>query len=546
MADLSYRPLSGLAVAGFGLAVLYAPFVGLVAYSVWRSGRPLLLSWALVLGGGAFLVSWLGRRAVLRAEGLRAGLRLAGWGLALSGLLTITHIGIILGKEQAVRLETGPFAADWLEAIRQADVYTAFLLTVPATQRQGDSPDDLPRLRARYGVGRSGARGPLPLFLEHELVQIVRQGGSRTQIEALGPRNWTYTGGGYLVEQVFRITTPEGEYEAVLPVWGGNRRDLPGGDWHIVTNDQLTVRSLRQTPLGEVMAGLRLSAGRFVEAWGKKLADGQRIAAYLETCDPAQRHRRAAEFHARLAARALAPPEGTEVLTGGALADDRLASRLYLAGFSAFHAGDFIRTGSLLAADDATRKAARSSVAAVFQGSDRNSGFQLRVPSGRTLETCPWRLEKGELQLTLPVTFWLSARYHGEGTAALSTRDLPPLLESATPSPGPVPGGPRWWLRSLEMSAVLDLLRPAAAMPSTAPGLTGCRRRSEPLGLPTPCSSGHRRARRPRDWPAWLRPTTRSARSTSTPGKMIWTGRWERNDRKPACWPSGGIETTRP
>ena len=108
-------------------------------------------------------------------------------------------------------------------------------------------PTTCSALQARYFMGQFGQKGPLPLFLEHELVQIVRQAGPEAHIESLGVRDWNYVGAGYLVEQDYRVTTPEGTYDVLIPVFGG-AGSSPGRQWHVVFTDQLTVRQRNSTP----------------------------------------------------------------------------------------------------------------------------------------------------------------------------------------------------------------------------------------------------------------------------------------------------------
>jgi hypothetical protein len=267
-----YRPVSVLAVAGLSAAVVYALVVVLVAGSAWRSGVPRLMSWALVLAVAGALLSLTARVRILRSAGMQAGLRLANWGLGLCVVLGLVHGAILIGKDLAVRQEARAFTADWFELLRQGDVYRAFLLSVPAAQRQGDDPENLRRLYIRYGTAGLGEKGPLLRFLENELVQIVRQAGADTKVESLGVSDWAFIDGGYLVEQSYRVTTPEGVFDIALRARSAEQ-PVPGSvgrQWHIVMTDPNIVRSRHPTPLGEQLIALRQNAGRFVEDWARR------------------------------------------------------------------------------------------------------------------------------------------------------------------------------------------------------------------------------------------------------------------------------------
>src|SRR5207249_1690816 len=83
--EAAYRPISGLAIAGFTLACLYQVVVGVSMAVAVRQGVPLFLpigTFLLPIGGA--LLCFLAQRHIRNSEGTRAGLRLARWGLWLS------------------------------------------------------------------------------------------------------------------------------------------------------------------------------------------------------------------------------------------------------------------------------------------------------------------------------------------------------------------------------------------------------------------------------------------------------------------------------
>src|SRR5262249_31610009 len=84
-AETGYRPLSGLAIAGFALAILYALVVLVSTVVGLIQGLGFFLPNELLLApiAGAILC-FLGQRQIRRSEGTKAGLALARWGLWLS------------------------------------------------------------------------------------------------------------------------------------------------------------------------------------------------------------------------------------------------------------------------------------------------------------------------------------------------------------------------------------------------------------------------------------------------------------------------------
>ncbi len=379
MSEPVYRPVAGLAIAGLVLAILNAVAVTALALTAWFSGTPLLWPWLLALPVAAALVSYAARVQIRRRQNIHAGVVLTRWGIWLSVLFGLGYGSFLLATEWAVRLQAQAFTDVWFDSLRQGDVNAAFLLTIPASQRQGDTPDDLPRLRARYGLGRTGQKGPLPLFLEHPLIQLLRHAGATAKIESLGIRDWKYVGNGYLVEQEYRVTTPEGVFDVVLPVWGG---PAPGSDpqargrqWHVIMSDlqldvQVGLQQRARTALGEAMQTLRHSGERFVLAWGRKLSEGQLREPELE-----------------------------------------------------------IRSDQLFAVSDAARKTIGNMAREMLGQAPKPGQLLLEIPQEEPqFAVSPYSLEAEELRLTLPMTLQLAGRYQCEGTVTIATRE-PALLQ---------------------------------------------------------------------------------------------------------------------
>ena len=89
---------------------------------------------------------------------------------------------------------------------------------------------------------------------------------------------------------------------------------------------------------------------------------------------------------------------------------------------------------------------------------DAETSFRLQARPGRSLETCPWKIENGELRVTLPIILRLSGKYHCEGAATVATRDPKLLSWIQNGGTGTVnPDHRSWRLVGIDLSIGIDL-----------------------------------------------------------------------------------------
>lgn len=292
-----YRSLSGLAVAGLILSGLFTGWLVVTAIVALRTGTPLLIQpvWLLVPAAGA-VVSALGWLQVHRSEGSRVGVRPAQWGLLLGVLSALSYAVWYAMTELPLRLQAREFTDSWFDDLRQSRQddrfgYMAFWCSLHPLRRDasfGDlsNPGDRDALvenskfeefqkslRARYLWGERGRKGPLPLFFDHEVVQLVHQAGTEAEIEPLGIRDWEHIGGsepGYRVEQAYRVQTPDGTFEISVPVLS---LDKERRQWRVLLAETNVVQR-DYTPRGRLVAQLRVDSQRFAVDWIKKFNDG--------------------------------------------------------------------------------------------------------------------------------------------------------------------------------------------------------------------------------------------------------------------------------
>lgn len=467
-----YRPLSGLAVAGFGLAVVFAVVVAGMGVTALRTGKPLLIGWMLVVAIAAAGLSLAGQIQVRRSEGTRAGLALARWGWWLSLVFGLGYGAYLVATELAVRQQAREFSENWFDKLASGDKTQAFLWTLSPSQRQGDNPRDLRRIYTRYLLNRENQKGFWPLFLEQPIVRMIEQGGPDARLEYLGVEGWHYEAGGYLVEQNFRLKTPEGVYDFRLPVWGGEspnaRPDYEGRQWYVYLFEPLAGQTRELTPLGTSVQALRLGAGRFVETWGRLLREGRVEEAFLLTQDPAAQRAAVTQQTAGLAG---AMADGAAPFAGlmAALAIPADSDPQRLAGYPAFIQGDWVQTRDLVVADDSVRQGIRRGMPDLFQS--RPPGDKAYLAAEMRSYDSFWKIDGGQVRLFQPVQIHFGSKYYCEAVAEVVADDpqlahkLTQLFQAGrrgTPAT-PLPSGyqPPWRLAGLELVFGFELSQQA-------------------------------------------------------------------------------------
>jgi hypothetical protein len=463
----AYRPVSGMAVAGLGLAVLFALWVAIAGVIALRSGIPLLMNPAsLLLPLAAAVLSLAARLQIVRSEGTRVGLRLAHWGLGLSVVCGLGYGAWRAATELALRNQASEFTEAWLEQVgrgrtNEVEACAAFWLTIDPARRDRtvdlSSPDVRQKLasspkefqalrdglRRRFFWGDRGAKGAWPRFGESDLVQAVRQGGDRVSVESQGVRAWQYlTGaeGGYLVEQHYRLATPEGTFDAVIPVMG---KDIDKRHWQVIMSE-VRVRPAQPTAFGGMIRELRLDSRRFAAEWASRLKQGPAEEVFLDTLPPAERGPLRDRFGPcmLLSGLTLSAPG---LLGVAPLVDHKVARASLLPGYIEHAAGKPIDVQNLTADKKTALPDIVKEARAVFGGSAGSKGFALHVADATTYPLSPWQLDPSELRFFQPFGLTLGGKYSCEGLLEVATSDARLLakVRQAEQAGAASPEGPR-------------------------------------------------------------------------------------------------------
>lgn len=381
-----YRPISGLAIAGFALAALYALLLIIITIAAFRQGSPVLLgSWSYLPVLSAFLciIAWV---RISRSEGTMAGQGLAWWGIVLSGLFGAAYWGWTLATYLAVSQQADAFAQQWLEKLREGKVSGAFLLSMDPKVRAGTNPDDEAQIEIRFNVTpENPMRGPLGAFRDSELVRTIRQAGSELKITPLGVSDWDYKNG-YKVKRQYELDAPEGKYVAEIAAQSTDSRDreFAKRQWHVVwTESQLLPERTQVKDEGYRQEYLRFKSREFLNRWGDKLVGGQVDSAYLDTIEPARRGTVLRDEAVSRTAAGLAA--GTASLPLPAVAallvpvlDPIISRECYLAGFHHFTQEVLVLNDNKLRYDDVTNlRLLKSTMASVMRGNANLQGGRL-------------------------------------------------------------------------------------------------------------------------------------------------------------------------
>ena len=284
-----YRPVSGFAIAGFAASCVFALLVLIVAIVALVKGAPFFYSpFILLIPIAGLVLSLIARSHIRASEGTRAGEPLARAGIWISlftGLGYFVYYSVtgmaVTGQANdfmmTVGTESGFFHHLQQAAKSNVELNEAYLLTLPASNRTGLRGADEEGMRRLHDAPNAdGSPGAITLFASLPLPRLfITDTTSQIQIEPLGVQSWVYENNSYLVKRAYRVTTPEGVFETVIPV-----RSSEGEAQGQVRKWSVEIfRTPKPTPkltkLGEGLAVLRGHSGEWLQRWTRRLSGGE-------------------------------------------------------------------------------------------------------------------------------------------------------------------------------------------------------------------------------------------------------------------------------
>jgi hypothetical protein len=286
-----FNPMKILKGAAFALAGALAGlgFVGLLLYS---STDPWLLSWELVVPAAGVLVLWIARSQILRSEDTLGGLTLCNWGLGLLLVFGLLYAAYYTASTLAVRGQSEAFAEEWLGLVQKGELDKAFARTLPPDQRPAE--DDKLRSQLETYLNEPTIKGPGPYgeFCVKPYVRLLEGTSTVAKVERLGLIESKYEGEVFSERYGYRLTTPTCVIEMDVAVMGRDSTSdrYKGRQWWI--DPRQTGWNLKTPPvmtdLGAFVVQQNGPIRDFIDEWFTNWYHDEE-AAYLLTLPAAQR-----------------------------------------------------------------------------------------------------------------------------------------------------------------------------------------------------------------------------------------------------------------
>jgi hypothetical protein len=289
-----FSPLRILAIAGFALAGMLAVLGlgGLLAYS--GSDPWLLPFWLLVLPLAGLLLLWIGRTQIVRSENTLSGLPLCSWGMGVIAVFGSVYLAYYAATWMAVHLESEAFAEQWVKRLGEGDVDGAFLMTLPPDQRPPQNSETRAKLETLFNQPGPRGEGVYSTFAGRDFVRLIAGGGD-AKVETPRQLEAKYTEGQYEVLYRCPVTSPLCTFDLDITTRGYVNAKGPaqGRQWFVEL--RATGRSANEpiqfTPKGQVLVEQLGPAREYAQAWIEKWYRDDE-AAYLETLPPAEREKK--------------------------------------------------------------------------------------------------------------------------------------------------------------------------------------------------------------------------------------------------------------
>lgn len=275
----TYQPLSLLALAGFGLALLYSltvligGLIALLARIPW-----LMPGWTFLLPLGILILCWAARTRIRNSEGTLSGLAFTTWGVRLAILFGLTYAAYYGFTFIAVRLQAVQFVDRFFEQIKQGHPDRAFLLAQGTPIKDSNSIDrDMLESRYNQPSPTPGGSGFFTRFYQERFVRFIEMDGEQAQITPRGVASWEYSKGGYRMTLNYHVSTSLVDFNLRVETFGRDPKpDEPKGPkWQILlTGGESSIEGdMKPTPRGLEFLQKTRKAQEFASEWAAKAND---------------------------------------------------------------------------------------------------------------------------------------------------------------------------------------------------------------------------------------------------------------------------------
>jgi hypothetical protein len=279
----SYKPVALLAVAAFGVSLLFSGLVIILTIVGLITKRPVLEPWLIPLAFFGVLLSIAGRWQIQLSEGTREGRRLTNiaWWLSIVG--GCVYLAYYFGNVMAIQSQARVFVRDvWLDELQTGEMDKAYVYTIAPDQRRGMNITDVTR---RFG-------DVVAPFREEKLSRLLDLAKKNAEITPIGSPEWNETTEGLLVNTKFRIVTAEGEFLAHIPIVGTLSKESGTREWY-VKRQSIMLKSTSLSDFGIILRLLEGEIDAFMTVWlREKMAPSRRAEQYLDTQRLSQEERK--------------------------------------------------------------------------------------------------------------------------------------------------------------------------------------------------------------------------------------------------------------
>ncbi|HEY7424358.1 MAG TPA: hypothetical protein VH682_09040 [Gemmataceae bacterium] len=327
-----FRPLSLLALAGFGVAVLYAFVVVLGgAVSLFTRVPWLMPFWSFFVPVVALVLCWAARARIRDSEGTLSGLAFTTWGSRLAIIVGLTYAAYYGFTFLAVRWQAIECADQFFGELRNGRADKAFLIAMRERVEGLEDSEIRDRLENLFNSPSPTGGGPYSQFRRGSLVRALEASDGKADIKPVGVTEWEYKGG-YRVILKYHIDTPLRGFDVNVETFGRDSKpgEPRGRQWQVVLQKgelPIIPSTLKLTPHGEDFHQDAQTALNFALDWQNKVNLQNWKDAYLDTLAPAEREQARKEQldgRKKLAERKLIRIDDKNFWTGKAQRDDIL------------------------------------------------------------------------------------------------------------------------------------------------------------------------------------------------------------------------------
>jgi len=410
---LVYCRISGFAIAGFVLTIIYIISLGVASYASFRYRAPLLLSyWAQALPLIAAILSAVGLVLIRRSQGILAGAALAMTGLWLSVLFGLGYTAYFVATRFAILNQANQFTLNWFDKLRAGKAGSAFLDTRDPSYRQRVNADDEAAISNQFpgALGDPHEGGPqktVDMFREMGIARVLGQGGKDVRIEPKGVIEWAFKNGRYAVQRAYVVDTFEGTFNLeVTAISSDSQRRDTGREWMIeMAGGKTGLKPGKQTELGKQIQEVAGPSAVFIQNWLNNLRFGQAQAAYLDTREASERDNLRAQMItlglSNFLSRDSALGGPCAALANGAVlsAQCELVDRSRLPDYQKFRSGAMLNTDKFEVDIDPTREVVLKAMRQLLSG-EASGDYQIAGVGVRSSSLARyWSIENDRLRL---------------------------------------------------------------------------------------------------------------------------------------------------